>query len=98
MKEEIAQNKEILQKNKITTIYFGGGTPSVLKPELIEQVLNQIYKVANIQDKERENIEITIEVNPGTVTKNNLQLYKSCGFNRISIGLQSTQDRLLKKR
>lgn len=97
LKEEIAQNKEILQKNKITTIYFGGGTPSVLKPELIEQVLNQIYKVANIQDKERENIEITIEVNPGTVTKNNLQLYKSCGFNRISIGLQSTQDRLLKE-
>ena len=62
LKEEIAQNKEILQKNKITTIYFGGGTPSVLKPELIEQVLNQIYKVANIQDKERENIEITIEI------------------------------------
>lgn len=47
--------------------------------------------------KAKSNIEITMEVNPGTVTKNNLQLYKNCGINRLSIGLQSTNDRILKE-
>ena len=49
-----------------------------------------------IPDK-KEKIEITIEVNPGTTTKNNLQMYKNCGINRLSIGLQSTDDDILKK-
>lgn len=50
----------------------------------------------DIPDK-KEKIEITIEVNPGTTTKNNLQMYKNCGINRLSIGLQSTDDDILKK-
>ena len=49
-----------------------------------------------IPDK-KEKIEITIEVNPGTTTKNNLQMYKNCGINRLSIGLQSTDDDILKE-
>lgn len=92
--EEINDNKEVLKNNKITTIYMGGGTPSSLKPELIKEVLNKIYEIANIRNK--ENIEITIEVNPGTATKNNLQMYKDCGINRLSIGLQSTNNQILK--
>lgn len=91
---EIEDNKELIKSNKITTIYIGGGTPSSIKPELIQKVLNKIYEVGNIEDI--ENLEITIEVNPGTVTKNNLQMYKNCGINRLSIGLQSTKDHLLK--
>ena len=91
--EEIEDNKDLLRNNEITTIYIGGGTPSSLKPELIKNVLDKICEVANIKNKEK--VEITIEVNPGTVTKNNLQLYKNCGINRLSIGLQSTNDKLL---
>ena len=92
---EIEDNKELLEKNNITTIYIGGGTPSSIKPELIKNILDKIFETANIKNK--ENIEITIEVNPGTVTKNNLQLYKNCGINRLSIGLQSANDDILKK-
>lgn len=91
--EEIEDNKELLKNNEITTIYIGGGTPSSIKPELIKNVLDKIYEFSNIKNKEK--IEITIEVNPGTVTKNNLQMYKNCGINRLSIGLQSTNDKLL---
>lgn len=91
--EEIEDNKDLLKNNEITTIYIGGGTPSSIKPELVKNVLNKIYEIANIKNK--ENIEITIEVNPGTVTKNNLQMYKNCGINRLSIGLQSTNNKLL---
>ena len=91
--KEIEDNKDLLKNNEITTIYIGGGTPSSLKPELIKNVLDKICEVANIKNKEK--VEITIEVNPGTVTKNNLQLYKNCGINRLSIGLQSTNYKLL---
>ena len=91
--EEIEDNRNLLENNKITTIYIGGGTPSAIKAELIKKVLKKIYETAKIENK--EDIEITIEVNPGTVNKNNLQMYKDCGVNRLSIGLQSTNNRLL---
>lgn len=92
--EEIEDNKKILEENKITTIYIGGGTPSSINPNLIRNILNKIYEIAKIENT--NNIEVTIEVNPGTVTKNNLQMYRNCGINRISIGLQSTNDKILK--
>lgn len=92
--EEIDDNKEVLKASNITTIYIGGGTPSSIRPELIKEILYKIYEVANIDN--RKNIEITIEINPGTVIKENLQMYRDCGINRISIGLQSTNDLILK--
>lgn len=92
--EEIEDNKNLLETNKITTIYIGGGTPSAISPDLIKKILDKIYEISNIKSK--NNIEITIEVNPGTTTKNNLQVYKNCGINRLSIGLQSTNDKILK--
>lgn len=92
--EEIEENKDLLKNNFISTIYIGGGTPSAIKSELIKKILDKIYDVSRI-DKER--VEITIEVNPGTITKNNLQMYKDCGINRLSIGLQSTDDAILKE-
>lgn len=91
--EEIEDNKKLLKENEITTIYIGGGTPSSIKPELVKNILDKIYEVSNIPNKEK--VEITIEVNPGTTTRNNLQLYKKCGINRLSIGLQSTNDNIL---
>lgn len=92
--EEIEDNRKLIEENNITTIYIGGGTPSSIKPELIKNILDKIYKIAKIENT--ENIEITIEVNPGTATKNNLQMYKDCGINRLSIGLQSTNNQILK--
>lgn len=92
--EEIEDNKSLLKENNITTIYIGGGTPSSIDPKLIKKVLDKIYEVSDIKNK--ENLEITIEVNPGTVTKNNLQMYRNCGINRLSIGLQSANDNILK--
>ncbi len=93
--KEIEDNKENLKNNKITTVYIGGGTPSSIKKEHIKEILEKIFEISNIKNK--ENIEITIEVNPGTVTKQKLQLFRNCGINRISIGLQSTNNDLLKK-
>ena len=92
-KEIESQNwDEINDKYQVTTIYIGGGTPSYINCEHIEKVLNKIREYTNI-----ENTEITIEVNPGTVTKEKLEIYKRSGVNRLSIGLQSTKDNLLKE-
>lgn len=96
-----ALKKEIksydLQNYNITTIYIGGGTPSYIESKYIVDVLEYIKSKLNANDTKFENIEITIEVNPGTVTKEKLLDYKKVGINRLSIGLQSTNDRLLKQ-
>jgi len=80
-------------KYEVTTIYIGGGTPSFIESKYIIKILNTIfYKIEN-----HNNIEITLEANPGTVTRHKLQDYKEAGINRLSIGLQVTQDNLLKE-
>ena len=79
-------------KSEITTIYIGGGTPSYIDSKFIVQILEKIKEKNVAQDA-----EITIEVNPGTVTQEKLQDYIGCGINRISIGLQTTNDELLKQ-
>ncbi len=79
-------------KPEITTIYIGGGTPSYIDSKYIIEIIGKIK-----EKKVSPNAEITIEVNPGTVTKEKLEDYKICGINRISIGLQSTNNILLKE-
>lgn len=79
-------------KGKVSTIYIGGGTPSTLNPELIQKILNKINENFEVLD----NAEITLEVNPGTVDFKKLKMYREMGINRVSIGLQVVQDRLLK--
>ncbi len=74
----------------VTTIYIGGGTPSYIEPKHISQILKKLNEFIN------KNVEITIEVNPGTVINSKLEKYKEVGINRISIGLQETHDELLK--
>ena len=76
----------------VNTIYFGGGTPSVISENLIVKVLEKIKSKYKVE----ENSEITIEVNPGTVSKEKLEAYKTSGFNRISMGLQSSDPNILK--
>ena len=88
-----------LNNYNVTTIYIGGGTPSYIKSEYIVKILNFIKQKllkSNNQTK-FEDIEITIEVNPGTVDRKKLEDYINCGINRLSIGLQTTNNILLKQ-
>lgn len=75
----------------IDSIYIGGGTPSCVDPGIIYELLSCIRATKPIRRK----AEITIEVNPGTVTPEHFEFYRQAGINRISIGVQSTHDRLL---
>jgi len=72
------------------TVFIGGGTPTIINPENIAKIIGAIER--NIQ----KDAEITIECNPGTIDKKKVEVYKSIGINRISIGLQAWQDDLLK--
>lgn len=93
-----ALNKEInnfIDNNEfeVQTIYIGGGTPSLIDAKYIEEILH-IFEKKNLL---KEVKEVTIEVNPGTVTEEKLRNYKNSGVNRLSIGLQSTEDKILKQ-
>ena len=81
-----------MRASRVSTIYIGGGTPSWLEPELVTAVMDQIYKSFQVY----EDAEISIECNPGTVTAAKLQAYRRAGINRLSIGLQSTNNTELK--
>lgn len=80
-----------IDKYNIKTMYIGGGTPSTLEAQDISRIVSEVKKGLD------KNSEITIEVNPGTVDKEKLKNYKDIGINRLSIGLQSTEDKLLKE-
>ena len=80
------------QGRGVSSIFIGGGTPSLLKEDLLGSILNEIYKKFNLEPE----AEISIEVNPGTVSLKKLEAYRRMGINRLSIGLQSTDDRELK--
>lgn len=67
------------------TIFFGGGTPSLLEPDQFERILSRLQSVFRVG----RDAEVTLEANPGTVTKERLKALRSLGVNRISIGIQS---------
>lgn len=90
---EILAKAEILSEYKVTTIYIGGGTPSYIDSKYIKQIFDTLMLVINKEDVK----EITIEVNPNSVDEEKMRSYKEIGINRISIGLQSTYDTILKK-
>lgn len=90
---EILQNAEILSEYNISTIYFGGGTPSLIKVEYIEKILNTLKLFVT---DEKEIKEITIEINPNSASLDKLEKYYNLGINRLSIGLQSTHDKILR--
>lgn len=90
-----ALNKEILQKAEkysISSIFIGGGTPSYLKDSNLQRLLSTLNKL-NLE----ENLEFTVECNPGTLNKKNLDIMKKYNVNRISMGLQSTKNSILKE-
>ena len=89
---EILQNADILCERKVDTIYIGGGTHSYIDAKYIKQILDTIYMVIDRKDLK----EVTIECNPNSITKEKMDIYKECGINRVSIGLQSTHNDVLK--
>lgn len=80
-----------LEKYSIKTVYIGGGTPSVIDSKYIVKILEVLKPDITVD------VETTIEVNPGTVTEKKLRDYINAGINRISIGLQSTKNELLRE-
>ena len=90
--EWYVRNELIRSDDRIDSIYIGGGTPSYVDPMYIENIMEMVKNEKTIT----KDAEITIEVNPGTVTFEKLQRYHDAGINRLSIGIQSTHNRLLK--
>ena len=95
LKKEIKEFN-FLNKN-VTTIYLGGGTPSYINSKFIVDILNLLKEKLKSNKTPFYDLEITIEVNPGTVTREKLEMYKKVGINRLSIGLQETNNNLLKQ-
>jgi len=85
---EIDSYRELAAQYEISTIFIGGGTPSILTAEQTEDIFNALSDVFIIGN----NAEITTEVNPGTLTAEKLECYRKVGINRLSIGLQSVND------
>ena len=90
--KEIESYREFAKGYKVSTVFLGGGTPSILSGEQIERILGAVSDVF-MMDK---HAEITLETNPGTVTEEKLRSYKKAGINRLSIGLQSVKNENLK--
>ena len=93
LKKEIDFYSEVYSQDRyFTSIYFGGGTPSLMEAEYIEEIINHLDKKFSIAG----NAEITLETNPGTVNNEKLKSFLRTGINRISIGIQSFNDDELK--
>lgn len=87
---DFKQNINLISNRKFNAVYFGGGTPSLFSPKLMEKLMHEISHYCE------ENCEISMEANPGTVSLETLKDYRSLGVNRISLGVQSFDDRELK--
>lgn len=92
LQKEIALSKDYLQGEKIKTIYFGGGTPSLLEADELKGILDSIYSIHEVES----NAEITLEANPDDLSLTKINELKSSPINRLSIGIQSFRDEDLK--
>lgn len=92
IRKEMELYKEEFKSKEFTSVFLGGGTPSILTPEELTTLMENIYSNFNIG----KDAEITMECNPGTLDKVKLKAIKSLGINRLSMGLQVTQDHHLK--
>ena len=87
---DFKKSQHLLQNRKIESVFFGGGTPSLMACDSLETFLNVIFPFL------KENAEITLEANPGAAEYKNFEFYKTIGINRISLGVQSFDDNILK--
>jgi putative oxygen-independent coproporphyrinogen III oxidase len=90
--QELSFRKDYLSNPEINTIYFGGGTPGIMKPELLQHILYAIQEHFSIVN----NAEVTIEVNPDDMSLPALKALQQLGFNRLSVGIQSFFEQDLK--
>lgn len=90
--KEIMVYKPVASDYRVKTIFIGGGTPSYIEASLMEQIMQTINAVFTVE----EGAEITIEGNPDSLTTEKLMTYHRIGINRLSIGLQSANDEVLK--
>ncbi|WP_038032692.1 radical SAM family heme chaperone HemW [Thermonema rossianum] len=92
--QELNLQKDYLPgKPSLQSIYFGGGTPSLLSPLHLERILNTIYKLHHVET----DAEVTLEANPDDLSLEKLQSFYQLGINRLSIGIQSFQDDVLRQ-
>lgn len=93
LKKEISFYSELYRNERtFTSIFFGGGTPSLMEPQYLEEIINHLKSNFNVDAK----TEVTMETNPGTVDIEKLKQFKQIGINRISIGIQSFDENDLK--
>lgn len=93
LSREIENNAEALRDYSIKTVFIGGGTPSLVEPKYIYNLLKTCREYLSLE----KGAEISIESNPGTLTYEKLFAYRTMGINRLSIGLQAYQNRLLRR-
>ncbi len=89
---DLEQDKALAQGRKFTSIFFGGGTPSMLSAKAVAQILNDAERIIGFESA----IEITLEANPGTFEQEKFSGFRAAGVNRLSIGIQSFNDQQLK--
>ena len=92
LEQEIRSYKTFAADYQVSTVYFGGGTPSILETGQIERIMGALRQTFRIEKK----AEITLEMNPGTAQKEKLKVYRQLGINRLSIGIQSVKNENLK--
>jgi oxygen-independent coproporphyrinogen-3 oxidase len=88
---EMELRKDYLKGESVDTVYFGGGTPSLLPAAALEQILDQVARIFP-----GKKLEINLEANPDDLDPNSLATWKSLGIDRLSLGIQSFQDEILK--
>lgn len=89
---EIELYSRFVGRRKVSSIYFGGGTPSLMRAEWIEKIIQKIYALFDVES----DCEITLEVNPKTVDEKKIKDFFIAGINRLSLGIQSFDDEELK--
>lgn len=92
LSEEISAVSQDYKDVLVTSVFIGGGTPSVLEASLIQRLMMQLHEHFRLSD----DAEVTIECNPGTLDAGRLRAYQSSGISRLSIGMQSADDRELR--
>ena len=90
---EIKSRRKEYPKKKVVSVFFGGGTPTALEIPMLEQLMQAVWENWDIA----EDAEITTEANPGTLDRKMVNALKKMGFNRLSMGVQAWQNRLLKE-
>lgn len=92
LRQDLQQDQSLAQGRKLSSIFFGGGTPSMLSAQAIAQILNDAESIIGFET----DIEITLEANPGTFEQEKFAGFRAAGVNRLSIGIQSFNDQQLK--